>query len=395
MSPTNRLKKARIALLMDEPFFGSLMMQLKPVEDRKVPTFRTNGDKLWYNPDYMETLDDRQLRTVLAHEVLHPALLHPYRIGNRDLHQANVAADYAINNFLDDYNRAAVAKGQLAPFPWPMKDGKPNVMLDHQYDGLSFEEIYARLKDQQGGNGGEQNQPSAGQNDGSSKDSAASSPGEFEAGPADDAKAQAEEARWKVAVKQAATMAKAQGRLPGGMDRIVDELLDPRATWKEILRNLLTSIAKDDYTWARPNTRYASGGCILPSLHSPRLGRIAVAIDTSGSIGHRQLTEFMSEVNAILFDCRPEKMVIIQCDAKIHEWTEIDPFDEVNFTLKGGGGTDFRPVFERLADEAEPPAALVYLTDLYGRFPAESPAYPVIWACNNDQQAPFGETLNI
>jgi predicted metal-dependent peptidase len=105
--PSARLKKARINLLMDEPFFGSLMMQLRPVEDKTVPTFRTNGDKLWYNPDYMATLNEGQLRTLLAHEVMHPALLHPFRVGSRDLRTANIAADYAINGILDDYNKAA------------------------------------------------------------------------------------------------------------------------------------------------------------------------------------------------------------------------------------------------------------------------------------------------
>ena len=128
-----RLKRARINLLMDEPFFGTLMMQLRPVEI-SVPSFCTNGDYLRYNPAYMDTLDDAQLRTVLAHEVLHPALLHPFRLGNRDLKVANQAADYAINNFLDDYNQQAAKGGNPAPFPWPKNpDGKVEILLDHKY----------------------------------------------------------------------------------------------------------------------------------------------------------------------------------------------------------------------------------------------------------------------
>jgi predicted metal-dependent peptidase len=63
--------------------------------------------------------------------------------------------------------------------------------------------------------------------------------------------------------------------------------------------------------------------------------------------------------------------------------------------MKGGGGTDFRPVFDRIAEEPEPPNALVYLTDLYGSFPDQAPAYPVIWAANNDQTGPFGETVHL
>jgi len=408
--PAARLKKARINLLMDEPFFGSLMMQLRPVEDKTVPTFRTNGDKLWYNPDYMATLNDGQLRTLLAHEVMHPALLHPFRVGNRDLRTANIAADYAVNGILDDYNKAAKAKGELEPFPWPLRpDGECELYLDHQYDGMSFEEIYAALISKPTCANGNEPQPSCGQQsgigDGQPQQSppdqydgdpqAPSSPGEFCQGAVDEANAQEQEAKWKVALKQAATMAKSQGRLPASMDRVINELLDPQTSWRQVLRTMLTSVCKDDFSWSRPNTRYMGRGMILPSLHSPRLGRIVVAIDTSGSIGQKELDEFMAEIRGIMFDCRPEKLVIVQCDAKIHEWTELDPFDELEVTLKGGGGTDFRPVFDRLAEETESIAALVYLTDLAGTFPDEQPPYPVIWACNNDDQGPFGETVKI
>src|ERR1051326_884972 len=413
LTPAQRLKKSRIDLLMDEPFFGSLLMQLQPVEDPSVPTFRTNGEKLWYSPDYLERQNDRQLRTVLCHEVLHPAFLHPFRLGDRDLRAANRAADYVINNFLDNYNQEAVKRGETPPFEWPADDaGKPDVLIDHQYDDMSFEEVYAELMrkppgDEQnpqqppGGPGQGQPgpngppQPGAGSGSDGQPGTEQSSPGEFSAGAADEAEAQAQEAKWKVAVKQAAVMAKGRGCLPAGLERTVNELLDPKAGWREILRNLLTSLAKDDYTWSRPNTRYAGTGMILPSLHSPRLGRIAVAIDTSGSIGQQELNEFLAEVRAILFDCRPEKLILIQCDAAIQEWTELDPFDEVDVHLKGGGGTNFRPVFERLAEEPEPPAALVYLTDLYGTAPDQAPPYPVIWACNNQQTGPFGATVHI
>src|SRR5579872_887021 len=112
-----RLKKARVCLLMDEPFFGSLMMQLRPVEDLSIPTFSTNGEVLKYNPDFMDELDDGQLRTVLAHVVMHPALLHPYRIRGLDIKLANKAADYAVNGLLDNYNKQARASGDVIPFP--------------------------------------------------------------------------------------------------------------------------------------------------------------------------------------------------------------------------------------------------------------------------------------
>jgi predicted metal-dependent peptidase len=418
MKHLDRLQKARIALLLDEPFFGSLLMQLKPVVTNTVPRMRTNGATLWCNPDFLDTLNEVQLRTILAHETMHCALLHPYRLGDRDLRTCNIAADYAINNFLDNYNQEATQKRQTTPFEWPKhENGQPDVLIDHQYDGMSMEEIYHALMNKPPGDGGNkpQPQPGAGAGQGQGQGTAQpdpngqpgqqpgadqaqtspSSPGEIEAPSCDEAEAQAKEANWKVALKSAATMAKSQGRIPAGIDRFISEFLDPGLSWREILRNLLTSVCKDDYSWARPNPRYLGRGIVLPSLHSPRLGRIIVAVDTSGSIGQTELDEFMAEVNGILYDCRPETLITCQCDAEIHEWTEHQPLDPIAIELKGGGGTDFRPVFDRIAQEPEPPAALVYLTDLDGDFPDEAPAYPVIWACNNDRTAPFGETVHI
>src|SRR5260370_32738163 len=101
-----RIQKARIALLLSELFFGSLIMHLKPVEDpSKAKAFSTDGRNLYYNQAFLDKLDDRQLRTILAHEVMHCALLHPFRRGERDQKRFNKAADYAINNFLDQYNQ--------------------------------------------------------------------------------------------------------------------------------------------------------------------------------------------------------------------------------------------------------------------------------------------------
>lgn len=143
LSPIDRLKRARINLLMDEPFFGSLLMQLKIIERRNIPTFRTDGAQLQFNPAYLDKLDDTQLRTVLAHEVMHCALLHPFRVGHRTLKLANRATDYAVNNFLDHYNQQTPG---TPPFKWAQDDaGKPDVLIDHAYDNMSFEGIYAAL----------------------------------------------------------------------------------------------------------------------------------------------------------------------------------------------------------------------------------------------------------
>ena len=79
-----RIRKARTALLLDHPFFGSLLFRLKSEEDRVIPTMATNGVVLRYNPAFVDTLNAATLAGVLAHEVMHPALKHHTRRAKHD-----------------------------------------------------------------------------------------------------------------------------------------------------------------------------------------------------------------------------------------------------------------------------------------------------------------------
>ncbi len=416
MNPLDRIRQARINLLLDEPFFGALLMHLKVIEDKSVPTFSTNGRDLRFNAAFLDQLTDAQLRTILAHEVMHCALLHMYRRDQRDLRKFNVAADYAINNFLDNYNQHAALRG-AKPFVFdgPLANG----CLDHAYDGKSAEEIYnlmpepppkeaggSKMEDGKGSQSGAQGQPQPGSGKGNSPSNSPSSPGEFTDGAVDEAGREAAEADWKVALKQATAAGKSRGRLPAEIERLVNDFLEPKAHWRELLRRFLTSTSRDDYSFTRPNRRYSGyspsstrhprSRCILPSLHSPSLGKIVCAVDTSGSIDQKQFNEFMAEVRAVFFDCRPVSFVVAQCDAALHEWQELGPFDDLQIKAKGGGGTDFTPVFDRAMAEPEPIAALIYLTDLEGSFPDYAPPFPVLWAVTgSNHDAPFGEVLNV
>ena len=74
-TPTSlRIQKARTSLILDHPFFGSLLFRLKGRECRSIQTMATDGVSLFYNPDFVETLNAATLAGTLAHEVMHPAL---------------------------------------------------------------------------------------------------------------------------------------------------------------------------------------------------------------------------------------------------------------------------------------------------------------------------------
>ena len=124
---------------------------------------------------------------------------------------------------------------------------------------------------------------------------------------------------------------------------------------------------------------------------------IVVAIDTSGSIGQVEIDRFFAEMRGILEDCRPRNVYVMWCDAKVHKVDEIDDVTQID-TLKpkGGGGTDFRPVFDWLKERAIVPDSLVYFTDLMGSFPSAAPGYPVIWASTvKNGSYPWGNVVDV
>lgn len=378
MNAKQKMQRSRIALLLDEPFFGSLLLGLQPREDKDgtvAKTMATDGVSLWWNTERVGKWSEAEIKTVLAHEALHCALLHPLRRGDRQPEQWNIACDHAVNLILEACNDEAREKGKAPPFVWPHDCA---ALMDKAHVGKSAEEIYCAAPERSGGGDGD------GQGGGMGD--------VLDAPVPDPASKDALEAQWKMNVVQAAAAAKARGTVPAGMRALVDELLNPRVNWRETLRQFIRSRAADDYSFARPNMRYAASGFILPSLRSERLGTIAIIRDTSGSTQDWQ-KEILAELAGLMAEARPEKVIVIDADACVQRVLELEPGDALPTDALGGGGTDFRPALTEL--EKHEPVCAVYLTDLAGTFPDVEPAFPVLWATDSDDRAPFGDTIKI
>jgi len=199
-----------------------------------------------------------------------------------------------------------------------------------------------------------------------------------------------------MAVRQAAAVAKARGSMPGDLGRLAQEAVRSRVDWRSVLIRFAQQAARDDYSWSRPNPRYFAAGLYLPSLRSEAMGPLVVAIDTSGSIDNVLLGQFEAEVRAIAEDLRPARVHVLSCDAEVRRHDVFEKDDPITVVPGvGGGGTDFRPVFEAVDGLEDAPAAIVYLTDLAGTFPEKEPQVPVLWATTSQRQAPFGETVAV
>ncbi len=381
----DKVTKARSALILDQPFFGSLALRFILIETetmsthgRPMKTMAVDGKHLFFHPQFVTELSLAHLKFVIAHEVMHCVWQHIPRLSGRNPAKWNAAGDYVINDFLKH-----------------LKDGAGRTMFDMPSSGLissqfhgpdwSVDKVYNLLPDENsddGDGGGGENDPY----------------GSFDSilhgeGPQDQATKSEMEREWRVATIQAANSARMMGKLPSDLERFLDALLKPQVNWVEKLRAFVMDAARNDYNWQRPNKRFPD--VYMPSLHDETMGEIVVVVDDSGSISNETLKTFGSEIKAIMEDCRPSKTHLIFCDADIRSHYELAPDDQLPLKIHGGGGTDFRPPFELVAEKKIMPKCLVYLTDLCGPWPSEPPPYPVMWVCVTDEVCAWGETIPI
>lgn len=430
-----KLIRARMELVLGHPFFGAMALRLLPRPDSGCVDLWTDGETLGYNPAALAHRDEEAIAAMLAHEILHLACEHHLRRKGRDATLWNKACDLAINGLL-------VEAGFRLPAGYA---------FDPAHAGSPAEAIYAvlagRHEERRGGGGAGESKteaspadtapgggggdtPFAGrardpqaappgadlsdakkQRQSAAGDKAAEQqnsqnrtdlPGEVRDHPelaGDDSERKRQELAAKVRqdVNQSLRAASDMGRLPAALARRLGEPARPRLDWATLLRRFILARAISDYSWSPPNRRHIHMDLYLPSPRSMILGDVALAIDTSGSVDERLFRAFCSELSAILEAC-DTRLLVYFCDAAAGEalvMVRNDPPPAL--APKGGGGTDYRPVFAKVEADGLTPACLIYLTDLEcDRYPAEPP-YPVLWAVPGTARSrpPFGEVLHL
>lgn len=372
---SQRISKQVVRLVLDHPFFASLVMRMQFNERSDIPTFCTDGRTIFYNKEFADSLTDQQIRGILCHEVLHPALGHLWRFKGKNLGIANQACDHAINLFIEEYNAATNPNLRL-----DLPDGG---CCDPRFAGLSAEEIYTILELEQ-----QDEDPPGTPSVGEFTDPAEGDP-ESEDGVGKD------ERDWQIALEQATQVAKIQGKMPGGAEELVRKRHKPEVDWTELLRRFVGKADNKDFSTEFPDRRYMEEDIVVETLYSESVGDIVFAVDTSGSVSTKLLEKFMSEATDILNTIRPARLRFIQCDFEVQEVKDFVPGDSVSTTVKGRGGTSFLPVFNHVQEQKLTPECLVYLTDGCGSFPDRAPAYPVLWLDYGGTQYPWGEVVRV
>lgn len=387
MKSIDKLTRARAALILEQPFFGSLACRLKLTAADWLPfSMATDGTHLYYQPERIDAMPMDIVKGVVCHEVLHVVLGHVWRCQGRDLDRWNIAADLAVNPVVLNAGLSLPA----------------GALVNTEFLDDPAERIYAKLEPPPGGGGSGGNRTDPTAPDGRPL------PGPEAGGcggvlnPPDHpspAEQRAQERDWKVAASQAAQQAKGRGLLSGALAELVHDHLVPLAPWTALLREYMTRAARDDYSWSRPNRRHIGHGLYLPSVRSVTIGTLVLVMDTSGSINSALLEQFSTELNAILDEIKPERLVVVQCDSRVRDVQEWEPQDyPVTLTAHGRGGTLFQPAFDWLVENDIEPVCLVYLTDMQPCDIPEDPGYPVLWVDYAGGGAPdlsFGERIVI
>lgn len=391
MTPTKKLTpelmitKGRIKLLFNQPFFGALVIPMQMVEQPNINTMATDGKCIMYSPAFVDRISAEEILGVLCHEVLHVTNAHHLRRGKRNARLWNVACDYAINPIV-------LAAGMKLP---------SGALISEDFKNMTAEQIYKLLEQEakdndDGGSGanapkGTKHIPGGDDWDfGGVRDKVRT-----DGQPMSQSEIEVEQSEVMTRVAQAAQAAEMQGKLPAVLKRLISDALKPTVDWRDQIRRMFASTIPADYTWARGNRRYLSSGMYLPSHLREGVGEIVVGIDTSGSIQGALLDAFFAEVKAIYEDTDPERIHLVWCDSQVHKVQTFERGEELIPEPVGGGGTDFRPVFNWIKERGIEPQALIYLTDMYGTFPTEAPSYPVIWAKTTTVPAPFGDEVEV
>lgn len=400
----------RVALLWEAPAFSHIFYTMLDTLGSEhvalftadVPIAATDGTGLLLNPETFFQFNLKERVFIVAHEIMHCIFNHcaiGFQMAMRGKvaypdgleleyndKMMNVALDLVINDGLIESKTGQFNKSWLHD---------PKIATNKDSGTEAYRKIYEQQK---GGKGGGKPPPMGGGGQGFDEHLA---PGTSQGKDGVTASQQRNEAEWQTALSQAMNAAKAQGKLPANLERMFGDILNPTVDWREKIQSLFArKVGAGTYDWRKPDRHFITRDIYAPARSGFGAGTVIVGVDTSGSIGPKELDMFFAEMAGILEDVRPRQLLVVWCDAQIGRVDECDEPGDLNHVRSlgapGGGGTSFIPVFEYAASLGSEIDALVYLTDGMGTFPDVAPSYPVIWGSIYPQsQYPFGDVVDI
>jgi predicted metal-dependent peptidase len=389
-----KLTTARVGLLLKAPFFGNMATRMLLIDASEwCPTAATNGRNFYYNKKFIEKLSVKKLEFLFGHEICHCVFDHFGRVGSRDRQLSNIAQDYAVNQILVDERIGE-------------KITEVKICYDQKYRGMAWEEIYDELYEKAEKIPMDQLLKQLGElldehinEDGSGPGKEGEGEGKGKGMPTM-SKEEAQKIRDEIkeAMIQSASAAGA-GKVPAGIQRMIKDLTEPKISWRQLIRQEIQSIVRNDYSFTRPNRKSMHSGAILPGMRQDTTIDVAIAVDMSGSIGTEDATVFLSEVKGIM-DQYEDFTIHLWCfDTDIYNYVKItqDNSHELEeYEPQGGGGTDFDINFAYMLEQGIEAKKFIMFTDGFpcGSWGPEDQVDTVfIVKGNTEAEAPFGQTV--
>jgi len=418
-----RLKKAHIALMKhhETALYSGVMLMGKSEVSEEMFTAYTDGVNKKYSKPFLETIiSEPKLRGLVLHENLHVALKQIPRgkdMWKEDAKIANMAADFVVNDIIKNITgKVAGGNEQLVELP----DG---ALYDPFFHNWNMREVYNHIRKE---NPQRQKPQSGGSSNSDEQGDSDSSPSSSGKQDKDDGKITAngkeydmggngfDEHDWENmsaeeikelndkidrALREGGMLA---GRMGGKIPRSISDLLEPKIDWREALREFVSSTmkGKDEFTWRRMNKRQMANDIYMPSMENETIGEVVVAIDTSGSIGSVELTEFATELASICDLVSPDAVRVLWWDTDVHgeQLFKSDQYQSIASLLKplGGGGTHVGCVSEYINEKKINAEAVIVFTDGYVESDIKwNIVPPTLWMItqNKDLDIPSGKKV--
>ncbi|MBE6629748.1 MAG: hypothetical protein E7624_02735 [Ruminococcaceae bacterium] len=438
-----RLQNARLSLLVKYPFYALLLMYMKFSIDLDCETAYTDGERVAFNPVFLNEIGEGELEFVLMHEVLHAALGHPFRhFYGCDADLFNKACDVVVNSNIlyslqmdkrsiafpkigdamhltpdgdEGYLHSVeeVYEMLLAHKPKKQKKKEPPNRGKGEFGGGAKGE--ARAKDQSGGGGDDalekliasikektRERAEKAKNSNSSKEDG-NGLGQFDdhshwPGEDEDRSQRQEWLERMIAATDIISHGEGNngaGAVPMTVQREMKKLTQATLDWRTILNDFVQEEI-NDYSFAPPDKRMEDSPFFLPDFNEKdeTVKDILFMVDTSGSMSDEQITACYSEILGAIEQFGGKLQGKLGFfDAVVVEPTSFENEDEFKIIRpEGGGGTSFQIIFEYVRKNMEQnlPVSIVILTDGMAPFPKEEMAMdiPVLWIINNEEVTP-------
>ena len=421
------IRTSQSMLLVRMRFLDVAIFQLQPeqVDPGEVQTIATDGEKFYYNAEYVlkQYIQDQHCMTrKIMHSLLHCIFIHPFIGSQIERCYWDFAADAAVEAIMKDVGFEYTGKfsHQRESILNELSEELPSITAERVYhycrranfSERQVEEMRAPfLEDEHecwyerngqstlsvsGQSGGDGGVPSEGDGDGDGD-------GESNTGSGYTDTMSLLQEQWQKISKSIqidlGTVSKGQGYAPGSMSQALDELHRERYDYSGFLKKFAVlgeamKINDDefDYIFYTYGLKLYGNVPLIEPLEYKEVKRIkefVIAIDTSGSTSGELVQMFLQKTYNILKNeesfFTKINVHIIQCDAEIQEAVKITNDEEFEIylkglSIKGLGGTDFRPVFryvDQLVNSGEFTnlKGMIYFTDGFGTFPENKPDY--------------------